>query len=172
MIFSFRLLYIYRVDLRKKILDLNTLKHRIVSWKMKGDRIVFTNGCFDIIHEGHLHLLREAKQLGDRLVVGLNNDNSVKRLKGSDRPVKNEQIRAELLASLTYVDAVTLFEEDTPEALIQTIEIDVLTKGGDYQKSEIVGNDFVETNGGEVVMIPFKKGHSSTQLINKISNKE
>lgn len=155
------------MDLRNKILDLKTLQQRIIAWKIKGETVVFTNGCFDIIHQGHLHILRACCELGSKVVVGLNADISVKMLKGESRPIKDQATRAELLAALTYVDAVVIFEQETPQALIEAISIDFLVKGGDYEKQNVVGSEWVEKNGGKTIIVPFLEGFSSTKLIER-----
>lgn len=153
-----------------KICNIEELKRRLAQWRVKSDRIVFTNGCFDILHVGHLHTLKEAIQLGDKLIVGLNSDASVSRLKGKERPIVNQLDRSEMLAALEMVDAVIIFEDDTPEELIQMIKPDVLCKGGDWSIENIVGGDFVQSYGGQVVSIPFVQGYSSSSLINKIKS--
>ena len=132
-------------------------------------RIVFTNGCFDILHRGHAVYLAQARSLGDALVVGLNTDASVRRLKGPERPLNAQADRAFLLASLACVDAVILFDDDTPERLIHQVVPDVLVKGGDYTIDKIVGADFVMQNGGLVTTIPFVDGYSTTNIIQKMS---
>lgn len=137
-------------------------------WRSFGKKIVFTNGCFDILHHGHLHLVAAAANLGNVLVVGINSDASVKRLKGEDRPINHEQERMFQMASLLCTDAVCLFEEDTPEELIKTIRPDVLVKGGDYNIENIVGADFVQSYGGTVSSIPFVEGYSTTATITSI----
>lgn len=129
--------------------------------------IVFTNGCFDIIHSGHISYLAESKKLGDILIIGLNSDNSVKRLKGENRPINTQNDRAIVLSGLKSVDYVCIFEEDTPLNLILTIKPNVLTKGGDYKIEEIVGYEFLTQNNGEVVIIDFVDGKSTTNIINK-----
>ncbi len=134
-------------------------------------KLVFTNGCFDILHKGHLHLLSAANDLGDILIIGLNTDASVSRLKGKDRPVKDQDTRAEILASLVYVDYVILFDEDTPYMLIQQVQPNLLVKGGDYKVEDIVGYDVVTASGGSVQIIPFLEGFSSTSLVNKLGEK-
>ena len=144
------------------IAQLNALKPSLM-----GKKIVFTNGCFDILHLGHVQYLSQAKDLGDILVIGLNSDLSVKRLKGETRPVNPEHARALVLAALQFVDYVILFEEGTPFELIQKIIPDVLVKGGDYQKDQIVGADIVTANGGEVVVLDFVDGYSTTHIINQ-----
>lgn len=137
---------------------------------LKTEKIVFTNGCFDILHAGHVHYLNEAKKLGDILVVGLNSDESVKRLKGDKRPILSEKERATVLLGLSAVDFVVIFSEDTPLELIKILKPDVLVKGGDWQKQDIVGWDFVEKNGGEVFSLSFIEGKSTTNIVEKIIN--
>ena len=136
--------------------------------KLHQQKIVFTNGCFDVLHFGHVHYLLETKKLGDILVIGLNSDDSVRRLKGPSRPINSEKERAFVLAALACVDYVTLFEEDTPEELIKVVKPDVLVKGGDYAPDQIVGADFVRQNGGTVTTIPFVEGFSSSQIIEQL----
>ncbi len=131
-------------------------------------RIVFTNGCFDIIHAGHCHYLAKAKSLGDLLVVGLNSDSSVRRIKGPQRPVIPQQQRALVLDSLRPVDYVVIFEEDTPQRLIEAIRPDILVKGGDWELDKIVGREFVESYGGKVVTIPFEHDVSTSKIIERI----
>ena len=150
-------------DIEKKIIP-------AASWsKPEGQKVVFTNGCFDILHRGHATYLAQARTLGDLLVVGLNTDASVQRLKGPSRPINNQYDRAFLLASLACVDFVILFDEDTPEQLIHTVCPDVLVKGGDYTLDTIVGANFVLQNGGIVTTIPFVDGYSTTSTLNKIT---
>ena len=153
---------------KDKILTLRELIPKIHAWRVKGTHIVFTNGCFDLVHPGHLDYLEKAKALGDKLIVGLNADVSVKLLKGKGRPIMEEQARAKLLAAMEFVDAVTLFEEETPAKLIEAILPDVLVKGGDYIAESIVGYDVVNQNGGEVKILPFLDGYSSSSIINRI----
>ena len=129
-------------------------------------KVVFTNGCFDVLHRGHVTYLAAARDLGDCLVVGLNSDASVKRLKGENRPINNENDRALVLAALSFIDYIILFEEDTPKNLIEQVKPDILVKGGDYKIEDIVGADFVQKNGGKVLTIPFVDGYSSTKIIN------
>ena len=150
-----------------KVYDRKMLLAEVVRRKAIGQRVVFTNGCFDLLHVGHARLLRKAAELGDFLVVGLNADESVRRLKGPERPINAEDARAELLAALDSVDAVTLFEEDTPFSLIEAIRPDVLVKGGDYKPEEVVGRDIVEASGGRLVLIPLVEGQSTTNLIRR-----
>lgn len=154
--------------LQSKILTEETLKHKAVVWRFKGKRIVFTNGCFDLLHRGHLHTLSAARELGDVLVVGLNTDASVKRLKGETRPIQDETTRAEVLAALLLVDAVVLFDEDTPLELIQALTPDVLVKGGDYVPETIVGYGWVTQHGGKVEIVPLLEGHSTTNAVERM----
>lgn len=133
-----------------------------------GKRIVFTNGCFDILHPGHIHTLTHAKALGDVLIVGVNSDASVKRLKGERRPILNQDERIVTLAALEAVDYVTTFEEDTPLALIQLLQPHVLVKGGDWNPEAVIGREVVEANGGRVVLIPYQEGLSTTGIIERI----
>lgn len=149
------------------LLDISTLKQVSYELQQSGNKIVFTNGCFDILHSGHVTYLNESKKQGDYLVVGLNSDNSVKRLKGESRPINNENDRAIVLSGLKSVDFVCIFDEETPKDMIEAIFPNVLTKGGDYIIENIVGADFVINNGGKVVVINFVEGKSTTNIINK-----
>lgn len=133
----------------------------------QGQRLVFTNGCFDLLHVGHVRYLQEAKAQGDLLVVGVNSDASVRRLKGPTRPVQVEGDRAEILAALKSVDYAVLFEEDTPLKLIEQVQPNVLVKGGDWKIDQIVGGDFVQAHGGDVISLSFIDGKSTTNLISK-----
>lgn len=133
------------------------------------DTLVFTNGCFDVFHYGHLHLLREARKYGDSLIVGINSDDSVKRLKGRSRPIFPFKFRSEIISSLIYVDGVIPFNDDTPLALIKRLRPKVLVKGGDYKEEDIVGADFVKAIGGKVYTIPFMKGFSSSGIIEELN---
>lgn len=135
----------------------------------QGSKVVFTNGCFDILHRGHVEYLAKAADMGDVLVVGLNTDASVRRLKGESRPVNNQEARALVLASLSFVDAVVLFDEDTPYELIKAVRPDVLVKGADYKPEEIVGYDIVTSYGGKVEVVDLVEGYSTTQLLSLIS---
>lgn len=148
--------------------DYKLLAKQVKSWQMFNDKIVFTNGCFDILHLGHIDYLSKAADLGDRLIIGLNTDNSVSRLKGPNRPVIDQTTRAYKLASMAFVDAVVYFDEETPLELIKTVSPDVLVKGGDYTIDTIVGANEVLANKGTVEVIPFLEGHSSTSIIEKI----
>lgn len=153
-----------------KILNINDLLEKIKTWKQAGLKVVFTNGCFDILHLGHIDYLEKARNLGDKLVVGLNSDSSVKRLKGAERPINPEYARARVLAALEFVDAVCVFEEDTPKSLIEKIFPDILTKGSDYTLENIVGADFVMGYGGEVKTIDLVEGFSTTKILDKVKN--
>ncbi len=138
--------------------------------RRRGEKIVMTNGCFDILHVGHIKILREAKALGDRLIVALNSDHSVKRLKGKTRPINSQEKRAEILAALKFVDWVTIFNEDTPEELIKSVSPDFLVKGGDYKVEDIAGSDHVKKTGGKIVLIPLALEESSTKIIEILKN--
>ena len=144
------------------------LAEQLSSLHREGKRIVFTNGCFDLLHPGHIHTLTEAKALGDVLVVAINSDASVKRLKGERRPILNQEERAVLLSALSVVDYVTTFAEDTPLEVIRLLLPDVLVKGGDWGADAIVGRDVVEANGGKVVLVPYQAGFSTTDLIERV----
>ncbi|HLP38833.1 D-glycero-beta-D-manno-heptose 1-phosphate adenylyltransferase [Lacibacter sp.] len=154
--------------IQQKILNAHQLQQELMRWRKFSKKIAFTNGCFDILHAGHIHSLKQAASFADVLVVGLNSDASTKRLKGDNRPVNNEQNRALLLASLVMVDAVVLFDEDTPFELITSVMPDVLVKGGDYTVDTIVGAKEVMANGGTVEIIPLVEGLSTTSLLQKI----
>jgi len=153
-----------------KICDLQKLKELVSAWKKEGKKVVFTNGVFDLLHIGHITYMAKASELGDKLIIGLNSDSSVKRIKGDDRPVNDENSRAALLAALFFVDAIVLFNEDTPINLITSLMPDILVKGADYDIENIVGAKEVLANGGEVKTISFVDGYSSTSIIQKIRN--
>ena len=155
--------------IQQKIYMLPQLLKQVDRWKFLGKKIAFTNGCFDILHEGHIFSLGQAAREGDVLVVGVNADASTKRLKGPSRPVNNEHSRALLLASLLIVDAVVIFEEDTPLELISAIMPDTIVKGGDYTVEQVVGGKEVIANGGKVVINPIMPGFSTTGIIEKIN---
>jgi len=150
--------------------DWDQLVQLVNKWQANGERVVFTNGVFDILHRGHIHYLAEARALGDRLVVGVNSDTSVQRIKGTARPIQSEVSRAALLAAMQAVSAVALFGEDTPLQLITALQPDTLVKGGDYQLEDIVGADEVIQSGGEVSVLSYLEGYSSTSIINKIKS--
>lgn len=150
---------------------------KIVTWdelrrqldQRPGQRVVFTNGCFDLVHRGHVDYLSRSRDLGDILVVGLNSDASVSRLKGPTRPIVDQESRALLLAAFEFVDYVTLFDQDTPHDLIKVAQPDVLVKGGDYDPDHIVGADIVRAKGGQVVVLKFVEGFSTTSIVNRLS---
>ncbi|RLC51962.1 MAG: D-glycero-beta-D-manno-heptose 1-phosphate adenylyltransferase [Candidatus Cloacimonadota bacterium] len=148
----------------------NEITDLVNKLKNQNRRIVFTNGCFDIIHAGHVQYLQEAKALGDILIIGLNSDASVKRLKGAERPVNNQNDRAIVLSALKSVDYIVVFDEDTPYDLIKQIKPDILVKGGDWPENKIVGHDIVKANGGIVKSLSFRPGNSSTSIIEKMKN--
>lgn len=159
----------YLEIIKHKIVKDEDLDRHLAFLRFKGKKIVFTNGCFDLLHQGHIACLSQAADYGDVLIVALNSDSSVKRLKGQNRPVQDQTSRALLLASLQMVTNVVLFEEDTPYNLIKRIQPDVLVKGGDYTKpEEIVGYDILKAKGGQVLTIPFVEGFSSTGILAKI----
>ena len=147
-----------------KITSLTAAETLVKAWKSASQKIVFTNGCFDLLHPGHIHLLNSAKGLGDRLVVGLNSDASVRRLKGPKRPILDERARASLLGSLDGVDVVVMFHEDTPENVLKVLKPDILVKGNDYSTAEVVGREIVESYGGKIHLIPILKGFSTTSI--------
>lgn len=163
--------------MQSKVMDAAQAKKLVSSWRLKDDKIVFTNGCFDILHRGHVTYLAEAAEQGNRLVIGLNTDDSVRRQgKGNNRPVNDQDARALVLAALHFVDVIVLFNEDTPLELIEAIQPDVLVKGGDYDADEndpkskkyIVGSKEVKSTGGKVVTIPLVQGYSTTSIIGKM----
>lgn len=140
----------------------------LAQWRFKEERIVFTNGCFDVFHRGHAEYLAKAAALGSKLIVGLNTDASVRRLKGKSRPINDEEARAIVLASLVYTDKIVFFDEDTPLELIRFVQPDLLVKGNDYKPEDIVGYDIVKAKGGEVITIDLTPGFSSTSILSKI----
>ncbi len=153
--------------IKSRIYSWESLQRQLALWKFQDKKIVFTNGCFDILHLGHIELLGKARGLGNILIVGMNSDESVHRIKGPHRPVNSHHARAFVLASLVFVDAVVIFDEDTPYELIKLVQPDILVKGKDYEGKEIVGSDIVEARGGEVVTIELTKGYSTTHTIEK-----
>ena len=160
----------YLEKINDKIISLEALKLRVENWKSSSEKIVFTNGCFDILHRGHIDVLAKTADLGDKLIIGLNSDSSIRKLKEDNRPIVDEKSRALLLAAFSFVDAIVLFSEQTPFNLITDIKPDILAKGGDYKIEEIVGHEVVQQNGGEVITIPLTEGFSSTNIIDKIQN--
>lgn len=159
----------FHQKLSEKLHNKESLSVFLNSCKTQGKTIVFTNGCFDILHRGHVEYLTQARDLGDVMVLGLNTDSSVKRLgKSPERPINNEETRAVILAGLECIDAIVLFDEDTPYELIKFVQPDVLVKGDDYKPEDIVGYDIVTAKGGKVITIPLVKGFSTTNLISKM----
>ena len=156
--------------LKAKIFNIKNLSKIIKEWRLNGDKIIFTNGCFDLIHLGHLEILARSADLGDKLIVGVNSDVSIKKIKGNSRPIIHEDSRAKQLAAIEFVDAVILFNEDTPHDLISFINPDIITKGGDYKKNDVVGNELMNKKAGEVVIIPLTQGYSTTSILEKIKN--
>jgi len=155
-------------ETKTKIKSKEHLNDLVKSWQSQGDKVVFSNGCFDILHLGHIDYLEKARSFGDRLIIGLNSDNSVRKLKGEGRPVNNEEARGRMLAALSFVDAVTVFNEETPEELIDYLLPDVLAKGSDYKMENIVGAKSVIANGGTVKTIDLVNGYSTTNIIEQI----
>jgi D-beta-D-heptose 7-phosphate kinase/D-beta-D-heptose 1-phosphate adenosyltransferase len=160
----------HQAALQNKITSKEVLSKTLAAKRLYGHKIVFTNGCFDLLHPGHLRYLAQARDLGNYLVIGLNSDDSVSRLKGPKRPIQKESIRAEMLAALHVVDAVVVFDEDTPLELISYLKPDILVKGGDYTPETVVGADVVTQYGGRVEIIQFEEGFSTTDLIAQIKN--
>ena len=158
--------------IKNKIFSFENLIAEVNCWRADNDNIVFTNGCFDLVHRGHIEVLANTADLGDRLIVGLNSDSSIKKIKGSNRPIIDQKSRAILLASLAFVDAVILFYEETPLDLITAVVPDILAKGGDYDTNSIVGHEIIKKNGGKIILIPFLEGFSSTTIIDKIKSSE
>ena len=156
--------------LRNKIISGNDLAQSLAIWKFQGQKIVFTNGCFDILHLGHIDYLAKAADLGHVLLIGLNTDASVSRIKGPHRPLQDQDSRAMVLASLGFVTAIVLFDEDTPYELIRMVQPDILVKGADYKPEDIIGYDIVKAHGGDVVTLEFLPGYSTSAIEQKIRN--
>ena len=155
-------------NIHEKILNQDQLRSRLDMWRFLENKIVFTNGCFDVIHLGHIDYLAKAADLGDKLIVGLNSDKSTRSLKGLNRPITDESSRSIILASFSFVDAVVLFDEETPLKLIKTVMPDILVKGADYSINQIVGADIVVQNGGRVQTLNYLPGYSTTLIEQKI----
>lgn len=151
-----------------KIFSLPELLKTVADWRSQGDKIVFTNGCFDLLHLGHVDYLEKARQLGNKLVLGLNTDASISRIKGPARPLQDEMSRARIMASLLFVDAVVLFDQNTPLELIEAVQPEILVKGDDYTIENIVGHEVVIAKGGSVATVPLVKGYSTTNIVKKI----
>ena len=156
--------------IKNKILSYSQLDELIEKWKNQGEKIVFTNGCFDIIHQGHIDYLAKAADLGTKLFIGVNTDNSVSRIKGPSRPIQDEKSRLMILAAMEFTDALILFDEDTPIKLIERIIPHVLVKGSDYRAEDIVGYEVVTTHGGRVETLDFLEGYSTTAIEERIKN--
>lgn len=156
--------------LSKIVRNKEDLRTTLNQWRFKDEKIVFTNGCFDILHRGHVEYLAKAAALGSKLIIGLNTNASVHRLKGESRPINDEAARAILLSSLIFTDKIVLFDEDTPHELIRFIQPDILVKGNDYKPEEIVGYDILKAKGGEVVTIELTEGFSTTSILNKLKD--
>lgn len=156
--------------IKSKIFTTKSIQSQLAVWRFKGEKIVFTNGCFDILHLGHIDYLSKAADQGDILIIGLNSDISTKKLKGDHRPINNEESRAIILASLSFVSAIIIFDEQTPYSLINLVQPDMLFKGGDYQVEDIVGYDIVTAKGGEVKTIDLLPGYSTSYIEKKIKN--
>jgi len=161
------MIQLYREKIYNSVTDLSSILNK---WRSDKKDIVFTNGCFDILHIGHLSYLEYAKSKGDILIIGLNTDKSIKAIKDDSRPINSEYDRAYILVSLAYIDAVILFDEDTPIKLINNIKPNVLVKGADYIEKQVIGSDFVKSYGGKVVFAPYIENKSTTSVINKIIN--
>jgi rfaE bifunctional protein nucleotidyltransferase chain/domain len=158
------------LSVRRKIINYEELDRILAFWHFRGLKLVFTNGCFDILHLGHVEYLSRAASFGDILIIGLNSDKSIKSIKGPGRPVQDENTRATILASLQFVSNVILFDEDTPYELIKKVQPDILVKGADYKPENIVGYDIVKAKGGEIITIDLVEGHSTTGIINKLNH--
>ena len=156
--------------IQNKIISFDNIQKQVLKWREENKKIVFTNGCFDIIHRGHVDYLSKAKDLGDILIIGLNTDQSVRNIKGNTRPIQDENSRAIILASMQFVDAIVFFSEPTPYTLIKEMQPDILVKGADYKKEDIVGYDIVSQRGGTVETIEFIEGYSTSNIERKIKN--
>jgi rfaE bifunctional protein nucleotidyltransferase chain/domain len=156
--------------LQSKIYILDQLIDKVSNWKDQNKKIVFTNGCFDLIHLGHVEVLARSSDLGDKLIVAINSDESIAKIKGTNRPIIEEESRVKQIAALDFVDAVILFKQDTPINIIASITPNFITKGGDYKISDVVGHEIVQKNNGEVVIIPLTQGYSTTSILDKIKN--
>jgi D-beta-D-heptose 7-phosphate kinase/D-beta-D-heptose 1-phosphate adenosyltransferase len=152
----------------KKLKTLEDLKRITTQAQTAGKRVVLTNGCFDLLHRGHLHVLRSARELGDLLIVAMNSDTSVQQIKGPNRPIFPEADRTELIAAMEVVDYLLLFDEGDPHLLIEALKPDILVKGGDWKKDQVVGAEIVERHGGKVILVPYLEGYSTTEIIERI----
>ena len=159
-------------EIKNKIYTLENLQCKVKEWTKENKKIVFTNGCFDIIHKGNIDYLAKAKDLGDILIIGLNTDLSISTIKGNSRPIQDQESRAIILASMQFVDAIVYFSDPTPYELIKAIKPDVLVKGADYKPEEIVGYDIVKANKGEIITLTYLEGYSTTNIITKIHSEK
>ncbi|MDB9895382.1 D-glycero-beta-D-manno-heptose 1-phosphate adenylyltransferase [Flavobacteriales bacterium] len=157
-------------NIKNKIFSIAELKKEVQKWKKNNDKIVFTNGCFDILHLGHIELLAKAADLGNKLIIAVNSDASIKVLKGEKRPILDEKSRSIIIASLEKVNAVIIFKESTPLDVIKKINPDIIVKGGDYIKEDVIGKNYIEKYGGEVIIFPLSEGFSTTSILEKIYN--
>ena len=157
-------------NIKNKIFSIAELKKEVQKWKKNNDKIVFTNGCFDILHLGHIELLAKAADLGNKLIIAINSDASIKVLKGEKRPILDEKSRSIIIASLEKVNAVIIFKESTPLDVIKKINPDIIVKGGDYIKEDVIGKNYIEKYGGEVIIFPLSEGFSTTSILEKIYN--
>ena len=156
--------------LQSKIYTLDQLIDKVSNWKDQNKKTVFTNGCFDLIHLGHVEVLARSSDLGDKLIVAINSDESIAKIKGTNRPIIEEESRVKQIAALDFVDAVVLFDQDTPINIISLITPNIITKGGDYKTSNVVGHKIIQDNNGEVAIIPLTQGYSTTSILDKIKN--
>ena len=157
-------------NIKNKIFSIAELKKEVQKWKKNNDKIVFTNGCFDILHLGHIELLAKAADLGNKLIIAVNSDASIRGLKGEKRPILDEKSRSIIIASLEKVNAVIIFKESTPLDVIKKINPDIIVKGGDYIKEDVIGKNYIEKYGGEVIIFPLSEGFSTTSILEKIYN--
>ena len=158
--------------INNKIYSLTELEKQVKQWSKENKKIVFTNGCFDIIHQGHIDYLAKARDLGDKLIIGLNTDLSISSIKGPTRPIQDEKSRAIILASMQFVDAIVYFSDPTPYELIKALQPDILVKGADYKPEEIIGYDIVKAKGGEIITLTYLEGYSTTNIIKKIHSEK
>ena len=158
------------INFNKKIFSVDALASQVRRWREQNEKIIFTNGCFDILHNGHLEILASAANLGGKLIVAINSDSSVKKLKGKSRPINNESDRKKFLSYFNFIDSITSFNDKTPYNLIKKLKPDFIVKGGDYKKEEVIGYDILKEYGGDVIIFPFKNGFSTTNIINQSKN--
>jgi len=159
-----------RLESSHKITTLDAARMQVKAWQAYGEKVVFTNGCFDLLHPGHIHILNQSKSMGDRLVVGVNTDSSIKKIKGPKRPIVSEQDRADVLSALSCVDLIVFFKAETPLYLIKALRPDILVKGADYSIDKVVGREIVESYEGKVSLVPLLKGYSTSEIVNKLNH--